>query len=259
MVRPFALASAHVDEKDRQPLRLLLDLVQRRRAAEQDHQVGMLGPRDPDLLAVDPVDVAVPTCGGAQRAGIGAAGRLGDAEGLQAQRPLGDLRQIGLLLGVRAMPQKRAHRVHLRVTGAGIAALAVDFFEDHRGGRKRQSRSAELFRDQRRKKAGLGQRLHEIGRIGAALVQFAPVAAREILAEPSHRFADLVMGVDRGHAALLCSGQHSVRRGNRQTGRAMEAIAVSYGGRGERPRTGFAVTVLTEQAESNSQGLRASP
>ena len=44
---------AHVDEETERPSVLLLDLVERRRAREQEHQVGVLGARGPDLLAVE--------------------------------------------------------------------------------------------------------------------------------------------------------------------------------------------------------------
>src|SRR3546814_7741374 len=63
----------------------------RRGARQQQHQVRMLGARGPDLLAVhDVAVVAVLAGGGAQRKGIGAAGRLGHAERLQAQGAGGD-------------------------------------------------------------------------------------------------------------------------------------------------------------------------
>ena len=94
----------------------------------------MLGARGPDLLAVDDVVVALASRGGAQRQRVGAGGRLGDAEGLQPQFAAGDLRQIALLLLGAAVPQQRAHRVHLRMAGGAVAAGGVDFLED-RGGR----------------------------------------------------------------------------------------------------------------------------
>ncbi len=56
---------------------------------------------------------------------------------------------------------------------------------------QRQPAAAVLLRDQRREKAGLGQRRHELGRIAALAIELAPVFARETGAERAHRGADL--------------------------------------------------------------------
>ena len=90
MVRPLPSRLAHVDDEHRQAVGALRRLFLRRGAREQQHQVGMFGAAGPDLLAVDDVVVAVALGGGLQRGGVGAAGRLGDAEGLQAQFAGGD-------------------------------------------------------------------------------------------------------------------------------------------------------------------------
>src|SRR6476620_5941232 len=82
---------------------------------------------------------------GLQRRGVGAAGRLGDAERLQPQFAAGDLRQILCLLLVVAVPQHGAHGVHLGVAGASIAAGAVDFLEDRGGGGYLQTGAAVLL------------------------------------------------------------------------------------------------------------------
>ena len=66
----------------------------RRGAAQQHHQVGMFGAADPDLLAVDDISVALAPGESADARRVGAAGRFGDAEGLQAQLAAGDPRQI---------------------------------------------------------------------------------------------------------------------------------------------------------------------
>ena len=93
----------------------------------------MLRARDPDLLAADDVAIAFSRRGGLQLRRVRSGGRLGDAERLQAQLAGGDLRQERALLRVGAVAQQRAHRVHLRVAGAGVAAAAIDLFEDDRG------------------------------------------------------------------------------------------------------------------------------
>ncbi len=114
--------------------------------------------RGPDLLAVDDVVVAAPLGPRLELGRVGAGGRLGDAEGLQPQRAAGDLRQIALLLRVAAVAQQRAHDVHLRVAGAGVAAGGVDLLEDHRGRAQRQARAAVSFGNERAEIPRLGQR-----------------------------------------------------------------------------------------------------
>src|ERR1700690_1444991 len=152
----------------------------------------MLGARRPEFLSVDDVViVALAPRRGAQRERVGARGRLGDAEGLQAQFAAGDLGQISLLLFGIAMPQDRSHRVHLRVAGRAIAAGGVHFLEDRGGRADAKAAAAEFLRDQRGEIAGFGQRRDKIGRIGAFAVERAPVFARELGAQRAHAFADV--------------------------------------------------------------------
>ena len=117
-----------------------------RGARQQDHQIGIFGAAGPDLLAVDDVAVIAFALGESfQRRGIGAAGRLGDPEGLQPQFAAGDLRQPFCLLLVAAMPQQRAHGVHLGMAAAAIAARALDLFEDRGGRGQFQSGAADIL------------------------------------------------------------------------------------------------------------------
>ena len=140
-VRPWPIASRRSTMKIDMPSRLLLHLGQRRGARQQDHQVGVLHARDPDLLAVDDVAVALLHRGGLDLGRVGAGGRLGHAHRLQAQLAAGDLRQVALLLRLGAVAQQRAHVVHLAVAGAGVAAGAVDLLHDHRRLGEAQARS----------------------------------------------------------------------------------------------------------------------
>ena len=164
---PWPTRGAHVDDEGGEPVGAPLRLVARRGAREQQHQVGVLGAAGPHLLAVHHVMVALALGEGAQRGGVGAAGRLGDAERLQAQFAGGDLRQVLLLLLRRAMPQDGAHDVHLRVAGGAVAAFGVDRLEDRRGGGQRQAGAAVFLGDQRGEIAGLGQGVDELGGIVA--------------------------------------------------------------------------------------------
>jgi hypothetical protein len=104
IVRP-ALGLAHVDQEDGQAVALTSHLVLGCGAGQQDHQVGVLGPAGPDLLAVDDIGVALAPGEGRDRRGVRAGGGLGDPEGLQADRAVGDARQPGFFLRRRPVPQ----------------------------------------------------------------------------------------------------------------------------------------------------------
>src|SRR4051812_30784810 len=71
------------------------------------------------------------------------------------------------------------------------AARDIDLFEDRSGGTDRKPRAAILLRDQRGEKAVFGQVLHELGRIGRARLEIAPVSARIFLADAPHWRAQL--------------------------------------------------------------------
>ena len=89
--------------------------------------------------------------------------------------PLAICGQICSLLGVVAVAQQRAHDVHLRVAGRGVAAGAIDLLEDQRCLGEAETGSAILARDQRREIARLGQRRHERVGIGSLRIELAPV------------------------------------------------------------------------------------
>ena len=81
------------------------------------------------------------------------------------------------------MAQQRAHRVHLRVARAGVAAAAVDLLEDDRRLGDAEPGAAVLLGNQRRQIAGLGQRVDERVGIGAPRVELAPVRVGKAFAE----------------------------------------------------------------------------
>ena len=143
--------------------------VERRRPREQDHEVRVLDARDPDLLPVDDVAVALFYRGGPDLGGVGPGGRFGDAHRLQPQLATRDLRQVCLLLRLGAVPQQRAHVVHLAVAGAGVAAAAVDLLHDDRRLGEPEARSAVVLWNQRREPARLRQRRRRILRDSRAL------------------------------------------------------------------------------------------
>src|SRR5204863_9775411 len=146
---------------------------------------------DDDLLSLDDVDVTLARGGGLDLRRVGAGRRLGDAERLEPQLAARDLREVRTLLDVRSVLEDRAHRVHLRVARAGVAAAAVDFLENDRRVGDSESRAAVLLRNQRGEIAGLGERLHERVGIRALRVELAPVRVREGLAEIADRAAEI--------------------------------------------------------------------
>jgi len=101
-------------------------LVERRGAREQDHVVGVLDARDPDLLPVHHVPVALP------RDGLILVCRCGVARsrhGLQGSFAAGELRQV-----LRFCSRCVRTSVKCCTSGrgcAGVAAAAVHFLEDH--------------------------------------------------------------------------------------------------------------------------------
>ena len=125
---------AQVDQQHATGRRSLLRLLARRGAAEQQHQIGMFGAADPDLLAVDDVAVALAPGEGADR--VVSVPLVGSVTPKACSRRSPDAifgRNLRLLLGA-AVPQHRAHRVHLRVAGGAVAARAMDLLEDRRRG-----------------------------------------------------------------------------------------------------------------------------
>ncbi|MCY1531410.1 hypothetical protein D9M68_666340 [compost metagenome] len=181
---------AQVDQEDRHAFGLLLHLGQRGGARQQDHQVGVLDTRDPHLLAVDHVLVALAHGAGLDLGGVGAGGRLGHAHRLQAQVTGGQGRQVLALLLLAAVTQQGEHVVQLAVHGAGVAAATVDFLEDHRSLGQAQTRTAVLDRNHRRQPAGLGHGGDELIREALLFVDLAPVFGRELRAEGTDAFAD---------------------------------------------------------------------
>ena len=180
----------HVDDEDRQPVRARGQGALGRRAGEEDHEVGMLGAAGPDLLAVDDIGIAALLGRRRDRQRIGARARFGDAERLQAQFAARDPGQVFLLLRLAAMPQQRAHRVHLGVARGPVGAGGMDFGEDRRRSTQGQAAASIFRRDQRGKQPGFGHRGDELGRVLAGAVDLAPIGVGKTPAQRARRLAN---------------------------------------------------------------------
>src|SRR5215217_7585064 len=185
---------SQIHEKDRESLRALLDLLQGRRAGEEDHEVRLRYPGDVDLAPSHHVMVIVAPRGSPYGGRIGPGLRFGDGEGLQPQLSARYFRQVLSLLPLRAMPQERPHRVHLGVGGTGVGAAAVDLLQDGAGRREVETHPAVLLRYERREVAGLAQRLDELPRVAALGVELSPVLVREAGTYLPHAAAQFLAG-----------------------------------------------------------------
>ena len=76
------------------------------------------------------------------------------------------------------------------MSAGAVAAGRLDFLHDHRRGIELEPAAAEFLGDQRGEKARPGQRIDELGRIGALAVLGAPVFARKFGAQRAHGAAD---------------------------------------------------------------------
>src|SRR2546430_8538535 len=86
----------------------------------------------------------------------------------------------------RAVTQERAHDVHLRVAGGGVAARGVNRLEDQGTLHDAEPGAAVFLRDQRRQVAGLRQLVDELLGILAPRVELAPVLTRIAPADLEH-------------------------------------------------------------------------
>ncbi|MPN28638.1 hypothetical protein SDC9_176081 [bioreactor metagenome] len=189
---------SQIDHEDGHALAFLLHFGQRRGARQQDHEVAVLDAADPDLLTVDHIAPVLLHGAGLDLGGVRARGGLCDTHGLQPPFARGDARQVFLLLRLRAMAQQRAHVVHLAVTGARVAATAVDLLHDDAGLGQAQAAATVLLRNQRGQPAGLGQRVHKGLGIDALLVDLAEILVGKLRTQRADGIADLVVVIGAG-------------------------------------------------------------
>ena len=187
----------------------LLHLFEGGGASHQQHQVGVVDPRDPHLLPVHDVAVAPAHRHRLHLRGVGPGRRLGHPERLQPQLAARDLREIAAALLLGPVPEQGAHDVHLGVAGGGVAARPVDLLEDDRRLGDAETRPAQLLRYQGGEVAGLGQGPDELLRVRLAGVELAPVGVGKPRAELAHRSPQIGMqlGVRHDSSVLHVRGR----------------------------------------------------
>ena len=113
------------------------------------------------------------------------------------------------------MAHERAHDVHLGVADAGVAAAAVDLFQNDRRLGDRRAAAAVLLGDQRGEEAGRGHGVDELDGVGAVGVEPLPVGAGEAgaeLADAAAEFGevggcvDFNLGGDMGECWVVSVG-----------------------------------------------------
>src|SRR5207245_8479090 len=108
--------SFQADDEHRETLRLVLELLIRRRAREKQEEVGVLRARDEDLLAVDDVATALLLHGGGPQARrLRSRFERREPERLQSRLTLRERRQVLALLLFPPVLGQAAPRVHLRL------------------------------------------------------------------------------------------------------------------------------------------------
>ena len=186
---------AQVHHKDGHAFGLFTHLGQRRGSGQQNHEVRVLHPRNPNFLAIDHIAVTFFDGGGFDFGGVGSGGGLGYSHGLQTPFTRGDFGQIQVFLRLRAVPQQSAHVVHLPMARPRVASIAVDFFHDHRGFRQPQARATVFGGNQRRQPTRLGQGIYKRLGVGAVMVHLAVVFVRKLSAQILDGVANVLIGV----------------------------------------------------------------
>ncbi len=144
-------------------------------------------------MPVDDVAIVLAHSAGGQlrriRPGVG----FRDGERLQPQGAARDRRQIFTFLFFRAMTQKRAHGVHLSVTGSRVSAGSIDFLEDDRRLKHSEACAAIFLRDQDSQVPRRCQRVDEFLRVAKLAILGAPVFVWKAPAERANTITEVVI------------------------------------------------------------------
>ena len=166
--------------------------LQRRGARQQQDLLGDLRGRNPDLLAVDDIFVALAHRARLQLRGVEAGVGFGHGK-TGPLRTRDDRRQhpLALLLGAEHDDGIEPEHVHMhggraRHAGAGFRDRA----HHDRGIHDAETRAAIFLRDADAEPAGIRQRAMEIGGVSAFLVLLQPIGVVEARADFCNRVAD---------------------------------------------------------------------
>src|SRR5919204_557909 len=203
-----------VDQEEAHAVGVSLDILETRCSRQQQHQIRMLHSGGEDFLTVDHVPIGIPFGEGRDAGGVASGLGLGHCHRLEPDAAGRDVRKVVALLRLIAMPEERAHRVHLRVAGGAVFPAGIDLLEHDAGFDQAEPGAAVLGRNQDGKPAAFGERPHEFLRVLPFGIQLAPVRLAELHADLSHAVTVLLLlgGQREVHQSEACSRIARARR-----------------------------------------------
>src|SRR5437773_2934910 len=178
-----SLRLPEIDQEKAQPVRPIRAVGTRCRPRDEHHEVTLLDPGNEDLVAPNPIAVALSFRDGRNSREVGSRVRLREGEALHSQLAAG---QVGKVLppdrvGGESRHEKR--KVELTVERLGVAAAGVDLLEEKGRVGQRAARAAVLRRNQETSKA-LGLELRdERLRVRFGILEALPVIRRKAIHE----------------------------------------------------------------------------
>src|SRR5881296_620501 len=172
-----------VDEEEAQPLRPLRALPAGCRACDEHHEVALLDAGDEDLVAPNPIAVALSFRDGRNSREVGSRVRLREGEALHSQLAAGQVWKVLPPGRVGGESRHEKRKVELTVERLGVAAAGVDLLEEKGRIRENSARAAVLRRNQETSKA-LGLELRdERLRVRFGILEALPVIRRKAIHE----------------------------------------------------------------------------
>src|SRR6266550_6507015 len=194
--RPFdPLRFPEVDEEEAETVRSLRALFEGRRPRDEDHQIALLDAGDENLVASDPVPIALALRNGRDASQVAARVGLGQGEALHAKIAAGEGGQVRPLDAVGGEAGHEEGEVILAMERLCIAAPGMDLLEDEGRVRQRAAGAAVRLRQEEGPKS-LGLELgHEFLWIRLAVLQAHPVVRTEAVHEATGRREQKPLGL----------------------------------------------------------------